>query len=194
MAARSQVQYERAARVNKLCKGLMIGSAGLAVVALFGCGLVINFLIGALAAVATLIMGGAFGGIGMMITSAVNKSKHKLEHERDTRPCYVVTSKRVLIHCGTWYQDGGEFQQYAPKDLKAMQRVDSKDTEGVGDLIFAKGSVRDAGTRLVNRGTGVTVGRRPGATIEYTYGMMSIPKVQAVERLIRERLLGEKAG
>src|SRR5215471_2564279 len=62
MAARSQVQYERAARVRKLCVGLMIGGCALAVVALFGCGLAINFLIGALAAVAMVIMGCAFGG------------------------------------------------------------------------------------------------------------------------------------
>jgi hypothetical protein len=194
IAKKSQVQYERAARVRKLCSWLMIGGGVLGVVALFGCGLAINFLIGALAAVAMVIMGCAFGGIGMMITAAVNKSKYKLEHERDTRPCYVVTSQRVLIHCGTWYQDGGEFQQYAPKDLKGMQRVDSSYTEGVGDLIFKQASVQMAGTRLVHRGTGVTVGRRPGGTIEYTYGLMSIPKVQAVERLIRERLLGEKVG
>jgi hypothetical protein len=194
IAAKSKVEYERAARVQKLCRGLMIGGCALAVVAFFGCGLVINFLIGALAAVATIIMGFAFGGIGMMITGAVNKSKYKLEHEQDTRPCYVVTSQRILIHCGTWHQDGGEFQQYAPKDLKAMQRVDSKHTEGVGDLIFNKSKVQMGGTRLVNKATGVTVGHRPGGTIEYTYGMMSIPKVKAVERLIRERLLGEKAG
>jgi len=194
IARRSEVQYQRAARVKKLCRGLMIGAGALAVVALFGCGLAINFLIGILAAVAMLIMGGAFGGIGMMITSAVGKSKYKLEHEQDTRPCYVVTSKRVLIHCGTWYQDGGEFQQYGPNELKAMQRVDSKDTEGVGDLIFSKGSVRTGDTRLVWKSTGMTAGHRPGGTIEYTYGMMSIPKVKAVERLIRERLLGEKAG
>jgi hypothetical protein len=190
--ARYKGLYDKIGFLKKLARWLFIGAIGLPLLALLACGLLINFLIGALVAVGGGVFLAGCGGIVLLIAGAIGKSKHKAENEQGTRPCYMVTAKRVLFHCGTWDQDGGQFQIYLPKDLTAMRRVDSQFTQGVGDLIFKKTTTRDAGSRLVSGSTGTTVGHRPGATIEYEYGMKSIPKVKAVERLIRERLLGEK--
>ena len=190
--ARYKGLYDKISTLKTAAKWLFISAAAVPVLALLACGLMINFLVGALAGVGVAVFLAGVGGILLMIAGGIGKSKHKAENEQDTRPCYLVTTKRVLFHCGTWDQDGGQFQIYLPNDLKAIRRIDSKFTEGVGDLIFKKTTVRDAGSRLVRQSTGTTVGHRPGATIEYEYGMKSVPKVKAVERLIRERLLGEK--
>lgn len=190
--ARYKSLYDRIGSIKKLARWLFIGAVALPVIALLACGLTINFLIGALVGVGGAVFLAGCGGIALLIAGGIGKSQHKAENEQETRPCYVVTAKRVLIHCGTWDQDGGQFQIYLPNDLKAMRRVDSQFTEGVGDLIFKKTTVRDGGSKLVRRSTGTTVGHRPGATIEYEYGMKSVPNAKAVERLIRERLLGEK--
>ena len=190
--ARYKGLYDRISTLKKLARWLFIGAVALPLVALLACGLLINFLFGGLLAVGGGVFLACCGGIALMIAGGIGKSKHRAENEQETRPCYVVTARRVLFHCGTWDQDGGQFQVYLPQDLTAMRRVDSQFTEGVGDLIFKKTKVRGAGTSLVSRSTGTTVGHRAGHTIEYEYGMKSIPKVKAVERLIREQLLGQK--
>ncbi len=126
-----------------------------------------------------IIFGGLLAALLFFIGHVAIKYRGKLADETDTRPCYVVTTARVLIHCGTWHQDGDTFQVYGPDDLAKMKRVDSPNTEGVGDLIFYTTSSRRAGNSSSGGGTKVT----------YTYGMFSVPDVESVEALIREQLL-----
>jgi hypothetical protein len=123
--------------------------------------------------IAVLVMGLAFGGIAFFVGHVIGKGRAKMLNETDTRPCYVLTTDRILIHCGTWYQDGGEFQTYGPKDVEPMVRRESKNTEGVGDIIFFEKKRR--------RGNHVIID---------TFGLMSVPNAKKVERMIREQLIG----
>jgi hypothetical protein len=158
---------------------LKLGGAGLGALAVIG-GLLLILTDNAVAGGLLLIFGGLIAGILFFIGHVAIKYRGKLADETDSRPCYVVTTARVLIHCGTWHQDGDTFQTYGPDDLTKMKRYDSPHTEGVGDLVFFTSSTRAAGSTASGGRTNVT----------YTYGMFSVPDVKSVEKLLRKQFLG----
>jgi hypothetical protein len=116
--------------------------------------------------------------IALLIVSACVSAVPLVHRWLATRTCYAITTRRALVYKKGLF--GPTRESYSPLEVSAMRRSNSWLAAGSGDLIFRTVHV-------------ITHVRKPGMwnnnirTVHY--GLLAIPHLDEVEKLLRETLV-----